>query len=180
MIYDGIATADLPIYLTGLANPFQLVEDYGSDDVDSLGQRIPGWSIIVDVDRVPDEAVPWLAQCAGVRVTTGLSVADQRLQLSGLSSWKRGTVAALQAAPAPYLTGGKTVIIKERDTSPYHFEVITYASETPDDVAVLAALLTQKPASLIMVYTVFSGQKAFTVRDSTIRGTVPDSLRLVI
>ena len=130
---------------------------------------------------MPDEAIAYLAQFVGVIITKGMSYADQRVQLVGLSNWKRGTVAAIQAAPIPFLTGSQTVIVKERDTGPYHFEVMTYASETPDQTKVLAALISQKPAGLVMTYVVYSGQKAFQVRgNSALRGTPPDTLRLAI
>lgn len=174
MMYDG--SNDLPVYLSSQASIFELVEEYASDG--DNGEI--GYSLLVDGNRVPDEAVPWLAQFVGVRLTTGLSVADQRSQLLGLGNLKRGTIAALQAAPVPYLTGSQSVVVHERDTSAYHFEVVTLGSETPDSDLVLAALLTQKPAGLVMSYVVNVGQKAFLMRDSILRGTTPDSLRLVI
>jgi hypothetical protein len=163
-------------YLGGLGIEFEIIEQWARDTDDG---KI-GYSILVDANRVPGYAIPWLAQFVGVSITQGLSVTQQREQLLGLGNWKRGTVAALQAAPLPLLTGSQTVQVKERDTSPYHFQVLTYASETPDSSKVLAALLAQKPAGLVMTYVVFSGQKAFGVRGSALRGTPPDCLRLVI
>lgn len=176
MMYDDANHGNaLAVYLGALGdNLFQEIEDWASDT--DLGQ--PGYSLLLDADRVPDKAIPWLAQFVGVTITKGLPAADQRSQLKGLTNWKRGTVDALQAAPLPYLTGSKTVIIKERFTGAYNFEVITYTSETPDSASVLAALIAQKPAGLIMTYIVYAGQKAFLMRGSTMRGI--DSLRLVI
>ena len=181
MFYDDPEESNaLAIYLESMSDTyFQIVQDWSSDSPDNPPK--PGWSILMDATRVPDSAVPWLAQFVGVAVTAGMTVAGQRAQMVGLSTWKRGTVAALEAAPVPFLTGSQTVIVKERDTSPYHFEVETYASETPNQNLVLAALLTQKPGGLVMDYVVYSGQKAFQVRGgSALRGTPPDSLRLVI
>jgi hypothetical protein len=179
-IYDEIYTSDLDVYLEGLSDPlFQEVQDWSSDTDDDPSK--PGYSMLIDPTRSPDEGIPWLAQFVGSTITTGLSAHDQRTQLEGLTAWQRGTVAALQAAPVPYLTGSKTVIIKERDTGPYHFQVTTYANETPNQAAVLAALTAQKPAGLVMNYVVFSGQKAFQVRGSSaLRGTPADALRLVV
>jgi hypothetical protein len=157
----------LNIYLSGLSDPlFQDVEDWASDTDDGK----PGYSILIDITRTPDEALPWLAQFVGAKLTVGLSPDQQRQQIIGLGNWKRGTVAALQAAPLQYLTGTQTVVVHERDTSPYHFLVYTLASETPNSAAVLAALLANKPAGLQMTYTVYSGQHAWTVRGSTMRG----------
>jgi hypothetical protein len=176
MFYDDDGSLDT--YLRSLADPlFQEVEDWASDGDDGS----PGYSILVDPDRVPTEGIPWLGQFVGVTITSGLSDADQRVQLIGLGNWKRGTVAALEAAVKPLLTGSQTIVVKERDTSPYHFEVYTLASETVDINKARAALLTQKPAGLVMNYFTYSGQKAFTIGGgSALRGTPPDALRLVI
>jgi hypothetical protein len=177
MFYDDVNQGHaLQTYLGGLGLNFEIVEEYARDTDDG---KI-GYSILVDATRVPDEAIPWLGQFVGITITQGLPPDQQKEQLIGLGNWKRGTVAALKAAPLPFLTGSQTVIVKERDTSPYHFEVITYADETTDSAKVLEALMSQKPAGLIMTYIVFSGQKAFTMRSSAMRGTPPDTIRLVI
>ena len=166
----------LATYLGSLGLNFEIIEEWARDTDDG---KI-GYSLLVDATRVPDEAITWLGQFVGIQITQGLPPDQQKQQLVGLGNWKRGTVAALQAAPRPFLTGSQTVIVKERDTSPYHFEVMTLASETVDPTKVLAALMTQKPGGLIMTYIVFAGQKAFAMRDSALRGTPPDTLRLVI
>src|SRR5215471_15924936 len=159
-------------YLTGIGDQlFQLVEDWASDTPDGK----PGYSLLVDATRVPDIAIPWLGQFVGVQIVVGQSPAVQRAQLTGLANWKRGSVDALQAAPLPWLTGTQTVIIKERDTSPYHLTVETLASETTDATAVQNALMAQKPAGLQLTYINFSGQKAFTMKNSTLKGG--DSLK---
>lgn len=167
----------LAAYLGGLSDPlFQIVDDWASDTDDGK----PGYSILIDVTRCPDNALPWLAQFVGAKLTVGLSAAQQREQLIGLGNWKRGTVAALQAAPLPFLTGTQYVQVKERDTNAYHLQVLVYANEVTDINKVQAALLTQKPAGLVMTLVNFSGQGAFRVRGSALRGTPPDALRLVI
>ena len=177
MFYDDVNQHnELALYLGSLGLNFEIIEEYARDSDDG---KI-GYSILVDATRVPDEAITWLGQFVGIRITQGLPPDMQKQQLVGLGNWKRGTVAALQAAPLPFLTGSQTVIVKERDTSPYHFQVMTLASETVDQTKVLAALMTQKPGGLIMTYILFSGQKAFAMRDSALRGTPPDTLRLVI
>lgn len=168
MFYAEVQTNNsLQNYLGGLSDPlFQEVDDWASDTDDGK----PGYSILIDIDRTPDKALPWLAQFVGAKLTVGLNPAQQREQIKGLGNWKRGTVAAMQAAALPYLTGTQTVVVHERDTSAYHFLVYTLTSETPDQNKVLQALLSQKPAGLQMQYVVYSGQAAFTVDRSTVRG----------
>lgn len=116
-----------------------------------------GWSLVMDADNTPIEYLPWLAQFAGVRVNAELSEADQRRQVKEVEGFKRGTVASLIAAAQPYLTGTKSVIVNERDTSAYHFTVRTFTAETPDGSKVLAALQAQKPAGLVMDYEIADG-----------------------
>ena len=168
----------LSIYLGCLGDPlFQLVDDWASDTDDNK----PGWSVLVDATRCPDDGIQWLGQFVGARISSTFSPAEQRAQLEALGSWKRGTPSSIQIAVAAVLTGSQTVIIKERDTSPYHFEVMTYSNETPDQTQVTAAINATKPAGLQYTYVYFSGQKAFQVRGgSALRGTPPDCLRLVI
>jgi len=168
----------LYIYLGSLGDPlFQEVDDWASDTDDGK----PGWSILVDATRCPDEGIQWLGQFVGAKISSTFTPAAQRAQLEALSGWKRGTPNSIQTAVAAVLTGGQTVIIKERDTSPYHFEVLTYASETPDQNQVIAAINATKPAGLQYTYVYFSGQKAFTLRvGSALRGSPPDALRLVV
>lgn len=165
MLYDP-ATAPLTSYVEGLSSVFQLIEDWASDTDTAVG-----WSLLVDVDRCPSEALPWLAQLVGVRLTGGLSAADQRQQIKSLANWKRGTPAAIEAAPAPYLTGTKTVILRERydgsgNDAPAYLEVITYTSETADAVAAEAAIRAQKPAGLILTYNIIDGQDLQQVKDN--------------
>jgi hypothetical protein len=179
MVYTE--SADLTVYLNGLGLIWEEIDTWVSDT--NIGTTpASGYSLWIDVNRCPDEALPWLAQFVGIQFNAGqgLTADEQRALMVGLGTWHRGTVAALKAAPLPYLTGAKQVIVKERDTGPYHFEVITQGSETPDQSLVLAALLAQKPAGLVMTYVVNIGQKPFTIRDSTLRNTTHDSLRFAI
>lgn len=92
------------------------------------------WSILFDIDRIPDEGVPWLGQVVGVTVDTAKSVNDQKQQIRDHVGWQRGTVVALKKAVSQYLTDTKTVDVIERDTSPYHFTVNTYSTETPPGI----------------------------------------------
>lgn len=132
---------------------FQPVEDVVRDQGDA-----PGWSQLVDVDRCPDDFLPWLAQLVGVRVDLGASAQLQRDRIRSTDGFKRGTLAAFKAAPLPYLTGSKHVFVAERAGSAYRVVVTTRADETPDPAAVEAALLEQKPAGLVLDYSTVTGE----------------------
>ncbi len=140
----------LKIFLGALGTSLDGPLDIVSDNVDDE----PGWSSILDLTRCPEEGLPWLGQMAGVKVNPTLSDTIKRAQIAGLGSWARGSIPSLVAAAQIYLTGTKTVFLREQFPDAYAFTVITFASETPDEAAVLAALQAQKPAGLIMTYVV--------------------------
>ena len=116
---------------------------------------------LVDVDRCPDWALPYLAQMVGVALPAGSTAEQNREHIRSVAGWKRGTPAAMRAAAAAYLTGEKTVMFRERDPSgadpPYTLEVVTLTGETPDPAAVEAALRRQKPAGIILNYRTVAG-----------------------
>lgn len=167
MLYAEVSTGDaLTDYVTGLSLPFELVETWASDTDTHIG-----WSLLLDVDRCPVEALPWLAQIVGLKLNTGLSVADQRQQIHDAPNWKRGTPGAMRAAPAPYLTGAKTVILRERydgsgNDAPYYIEAITYTAETPNPTIVEAAIRSQKAGGIILTYVTASGPDLQFVKDN--------------
>jgi hypothetical protein len=150
-IYDYITAVvpdtngDLATYVGALGDVlFQEVDDYAAEGPN--GER--GWSILLDIDRIPDKGLPWIAQFVGVDLPDGISAVDQRTLIADTAAWKRGTVDALRGAVKPYLTGSKNVLIRERYDpanpgvdSPGHIQVITYESQTPvEDWAATNAL----------------------------------------
>jgi hypothetical protein len=164
---EPIATPDeslgwpLLAYVSGLALPSEEVADLA--ETGDNGEV--GWSVLLDIDRVPDKAIGWLAQFIGVRLNPDLDTATQRTRVRETDGWNRGTLGAFAGAAHQYLTGAQHVIIRERfnPADPdvdhaYHIQVITYTAETPDSAKVLAALLEQKPAGIILHYEVFDGQ----------------------
>lgn len=118
---------------------------------------VPGWGALFAPDTAPAEWLPWLAQFVGVQIPPALDVATQRERIKGTDGFKRGTPAALRAAAAQFLTGTKTVYLTERHGSAYRLTVATLADETPDSAAVLAALMEQKPAGLVLSHYVIGG-----------------------
>jgi hypothetical protein len=118
----------------------------------------PGWTGLMDPDRAPAFALPWLAQLAGVRLTTGLPEAEQRAQISAPPAFQRGTPAAMRAAVQNTLTGSRFVDVLERVSGdPYAIEVVVLTGETPDPAASEAAARSQKPAGLILTFTINTG-----------------------
>jgi len=150
----------LACFLGALGTMFQEVEDYASDKADGSS----GWAILIDVDNGPDKGLSWLGQFVGVSVDASLSTANQRQQVKSANAQKRGTLAALKAAPIPWLAGTQKVSVRERDASvvpsdpAYAISVYTLTSETTSHAAVLAALLAVKPAGIVMNYQDLAGQ----------------------
>lgn len=160
------ATYPLLTLCEAIAGRLQGVEDLIRDDP-VTGD--PGWSIVMDVDRAPDDWLAWLAQFAGVRLDPSLSDADQRIRIKSTDGFKRGTPAAIAGAVQPLLTGTKTVQIVERYGTAYRLNVITLAAETPDPAKVQAAALAQKPAGLVMtvIAVATADWNAFTLSHSS-------------
>jgi hypothetical protein len=120
----------------------------------------PGWSLLLDPDRTPPEALGYTAQYGGVRLQPGLSEDLQRQRIKSTDGMHRGTPAAVISAAQQSLTGQKRVILRERWDSisglpdPYYAEIITVTSETPDPAQVIRDVTPQKPAGLIFTYAV--------------------------
>lgn len=153
---DGSVGYALAHFCAAQGVMFQVVEDLARDTPEG-----PGWSVVIDLDRCPDEWLPWLAQFVGVTVIPGSTPADMRVRIASTDGFKRGTPAALEAAAQATLTGSQVVYFRERDPlaadPPYSLEVVTRISETPDPAATLAALIAQKPGGLVLTYRQVAG-----------------------
>lgn len=166
-VYNSMApvtvkdNGDLKMYTEAISQMTSEIELLCRDDADGN----PGWSIILDVDRCPEKYLPWLAQIAGSTLPSGLNEADKRLWIKSTYGWKRGTFASVTNAPKPYLTGSKTVYIRERTPDAYSFFIGTLTDETPDAAAVEAAIKAAKPAGLNYIYSVNDGQIYETIYD---------------
>lgn len=129
-------------------------------------QGQPGWSVIVDIDRAPDKGLPWLAQLAGVTLLVGMTPAQQRALINQMPGTRRGTRAAMVEAAKETLTGAKGVLITERYQGfAYRLLVLTKTAETPNAAATLTALLSQKPAGIVLTHTIATAQIYLTLRD---------------
>lgn len=148
-------------YCAALAKMFDQVQGYVDSDDD-----LPAWGTLMDPDTAPVETLPWLGQFVGVHVSDGLTEDQQRNLVKDVGGFRRGTVSSMVAAAQNYLTGSKSVTVLERYGSPYHLRISTRISETPDATAVLNALLSQKPAGLVLDYVTLAGGDFNTVRDT--------------
>jgi hypothetical protein len=119
----------------------------------------PGWSIIVDINRVPDEGLDYLAQFLGLHFYVGIDALTKRQQIRDHVSWQRGTYASIIAAIRLFLIGTKTVILTERDTDAYHFAVRIWQAEAPADTSALIRYVNTfaKPGGIQWTLTVDPG-----------------------
>lgn len=151
----------LYIMCSAVGAMFQPVEDLSADTDDGE----PGWSVILDVNRIPAPLLGYLAQFVGVRLKSGLTDDQQRARVAGTGGFQRGRPASIIAAAQQHLTGTQTVYLKERDGSAWRFTVTTQVSETPDPEQTLQDLLEQKPGPDILLYENLAGQDFEQVRD---------------
>lgn len=183
-IYDRLAPlayADeangwgLLILCGAIGNREQVVHDLVAETDDD-----PSWSALFDVDRCPAPFLPWLAQLVGERVPVGEGETAARDRIRTPQGIVRGTLPGIVAAAQRTLSGAKTVLLIERDGSPYRLTVVTRKSETPgvatDDlvgtidsqVGTFAeidpsgditnrTLQASKPAGLILTHLVVTG-----------------------
>jgi len=147
----------LALYIGAIGDSlFQEVDTYAANDGDHVG-----WSMLVDIDRCPDKALPWFAQFVGQQLPGGLTPAQQRAYIKSLISWKRGTPESMKLAVSQYLTGNKTILFRERFAGDaWRLEVVTYNNETPagNIPLIQKALLEQKPAGIQLLFITRTGQ----------------------
>lgn len=117
-----------------------------------------GWVHMFNPWTVPVWALDYFGQFAGVRMQEGWTEEQKRSAIATPSGFARGTLEALVNAVKGELTGSKSVLVFERYTGDaYRLAVRTYDVETPSDDAVIAAILTQKPAGIVLDYDSIPG-----------------------
>lgn len=171
-IYDELAPLayddekqgwSLAYYCAAIAKMFDQVNGYASTQDDGA----EGWGWILDPNRAPAEVLPWLGQFYGVQVPEGTPEGDARAMVSAARELKRGTPQAIKDEIAATLTGGKRVLLFERDGgNAYRIRVSTFTSETPDAAASEAALLRQKPAGIMYTFNQVTGGDFNSLRDT--------------
>lgn len=153
---EGLASLAGPLwrpFITALARPLQVEEDLGPAPGQEVTLATP--TALYDVERTPHPA--WLGQLGGVVVPRGATLEQARDLVRSQRASRRGTPAAIIAAARSALTGTRTVTLRERDGSPWRLTLVTYAAETPDPARVLAAVAQEKPAGIVLQYSVAPG-----------------------
>lgn len=110
-------------WLSGIGQMLQGLDSLTRDSYDLDGDVAPGWSQVLDINRAPSVALPWLGQFVGARFSTTLRDDQQRYIIEHAPGWARGTPAAILAAADMYLLPGFEATLLERDTSPYHLTI---------------------------------------------------------
>jgi hypothetical protein len=59
--------------------------------MDDLAHSDPPWSVLLDINNVPDEGLAWFGQFVGTIVNPNLSFDQQRQQIRDRAGWQRGT-----------------------------------------------------------------------------------------
>ena len=127
-----------------LCNAIGLMRQQVADLSEDRDER-PGWAGLADVETAPANALPYLAQIPGVKVTQGATEVVQRAEVRRHAGAARGRPASMIAEVQPTLTGSKTVRLLERTSSAWTFTVVTRTSETPNAATTLAAIERQRP-----------------------------------
>lgn len=158
--YDPSYQWSLLIFVNAATQAYELVESWVRDTPDG-----PGWSLLLDVERCPPEALGWLAQFVGVRLLKNASDEANRERIAATDGFHRGTLAAIKAAAQATLVGNRSVFVTERDHDPadtpdyaYYLTVETYRGQTPDPTATENAILAQKPGGIVLRYLCVDGQ----------------------
>jgi hypothetical protein len=143
-------------YLDALGSSlFDEIEGYARDSADGD----PGWSILLDLNRAPNIGLQWLGQFVGVKVPLVVLDAYARQLIRNKHGFSRGTPAAIIDAAQTTLTGLQEVLMQERYTGDaYQLWVATRTSQTPDSAKTLAAIMTEKPAGIVLTYTTLAGE----------------------
>jgi hypothetical protein len=157
---SGLAGNGYPLLtlLDAIGSQYAVTEAYTRDDATHLG-----WGQLLDVNACPADALPWLAQFAGVVIPVGATTSQMQTLITTQANAKRGTASSLIAVLQSFLTGNQTVYLYERTPDPYSLEIVCFQEQMPGGAggatatAALAALLAAKPAGLILVFLVQAG-----------------------
>jgi hypothetical protein len=121
--HDEDSTGVLEEWLSGIGEMMQALDSVALPAYDRNGVVQPGWSQVLDVERCPTKALPWLGQFAGARFPTTWRDDQMRYAIVNSPGWARGTVAAILAAADLFLSPGYAASISERDPDPYSLTV---------------------------------------------------------
>jgi hypothetical protein len=154
--YDEQNDWALLLFLDALCRThFEEVSTYVRDTDDDR----PGWAILLDADRCPTVALPFLAQFVGVTLDPVLSEDEKREKIKSPEGFRRGHPDAIEAAVQRTLLEPKTVLITERHLgSANKLWVRTLNSQTPDPALAERAARSQKAIGNLMTFNAIDGQ----------------------
>jgi hypothetical protein len=120
--------SDLNYYLGGIGTMFQEIEDLAADTPEGE----VGWSILMDVNRIPTKGLDWLAQFIGITVNHDDSDEGMRQQLRGHDRWGRGSPLSIIGPAYHWIPAGSQMYMQERSPNPWHvtFIFVTQPSTT--------------------------------------------------
>lgn len=128
------------------------------DEIVEPTDETPGWSMLLDPDRVPAAWLPVTAALYGVTLITGSSEPEQRALIKDRPAQRRGGPDAMRVAVAATLdppSPPASVLVLERvGGNAYAMTVVTRTAVTPDPAAAEAAARTEKPIGVSLTSVV--------------------------
>jgi hypothetical protein len=128
-------------YLAAMLGPGELIESWVRDTDNG-----PGWGIITDLERAPEIALPWLAQCKGVVLPPSLLSSQWRDYIRQARGMRRGSLASLVDAAKTHLLGpdaSKVVrVLNRAGPTAWDITVITRTAQMPETDLPLVNLFT--------------------------------------
>lgn len=146
----------------GIYAMFQQVETLTETRDDDLS----GWANLLDIDKIDDDKLGYLAQFVGVTLKPGLSDADQRTWIKSLTGFARGRPATIITQVQATLTGTKFVDLRERVPNAWRYTVVTRPSETPNPTYTEQMIQEQKPGPDQATHLMFESATFEWVKDT--------------
>lgn len=121
----------------------------------------PSWAILLDPDRCPTVALPYLAQYVGVAITPEMSELQIRNEIKEPTGWARGRPPAMRIATRrtlkPVADEELMVIIRTRTPEVGHHYVRTLLAQTPDPERTERIVRSAIPAWEMLDYEAIDG-----------------------
>jgi hypothetical protein len=115
-----LASNDLNHYIGGIGEGFQEIEDL----VATSFNGDPGWSPLMDVDRIPSKGLDWLGQFIGIRIDHDDTDEGMRQQIRAHDRWGRGTPLSIIGPASHWIPGDGKLYMSERNPNPWHITFI--------------------------------------------------------
>jgi hypothetical protein len=131
-----------------VAGKIDLLWEYLIDDVTNL----PAFAILLDPERCPESALPWLSQFSGADLTPEMTEEARRLAIQTPEAFSRGRLKSVEAVAKRRLTGTKAIVVTERYSgSAWRLRIETIEAETPDPEGTEADIIAyQKPLGVLL------------------------------